>query len=68
MKILRLFLVLFGAVFVLISLYNILVPQDLFELGPIVIDFESRDRSQLWAMFGIGILGIIGGLLIQNRR
>lgn len=68
MKILRIVLLLAGVALIGYGIYNIFMPQEVVEIGSIEIVEIEDSSNQTFGMIGIGILALIAGFLIQNRR
>ena len=68
MKILKIVLMLVGVALVVFGLYNAFVPQTVVELGPLKVDNKEGLSNQTLGMIGIGVLALIAGALIKNRR
>ncbi len=68
MKILKIVLLLVGAALLVFGLYNAFVPQTVFAIGPIEANAKEGLNNQNLGMIGIGVLALIGGALLKNRR
>jgi len=68
MKVLKIVLMIVGVVLLIFGLYNAFVPQTVLDIGPIEVSAEEGLTNQTIGMIGIGILAIIGGAMIKNRR
>ena len=68
MKILKIVLLLVGAALLVFGLYNAFVPQTVFAIGPIEANATEGLNNQNLGMIGIGVLALIGGALLKNRR
>lgn len=68
MKILKVVLLLVGVILIIFGLYSAFVPQTVFSLGPIEANAKEGLNNQNLGMIGIGVLALIGGALLKNRR
>ena len=68
MKVLKIVLMIVGVALLVFGLYNAFVPQTVLDIGPIEVSAEEGLTNQTVGMIGIGILAIIGGAMIKNRR
>lgn len=68
MKILKIVLLIVGVVLIVFGLYNAFVPQQVFNIGPLEVNAKEGLSNQTLGMFGIGVLALIAGALLKNRR
>lgn len=68
MKILKIVLLLVGVVLIIFGLYNAFVPQQVLDIGPLEVNAKEGLSNQTLGMIGIGVLALIAGALIKNRR
>ncbi|MGB3343391.1 MAG: hypothetical protein WBA61_05735 [Aequorivita sp.] len=68
MKILKIVLMLVGVVLVLFGLYNAFVPQTVVDIGPLEVNSKEGLTNQTLGMIGIGVLALIAGVMIKERR
>ena len=62
---LKIVLLIVGVVLVGYGLYTLLTPE-FFEFGPIKVQVQG-DPTQSYAMIGLGILSLIGGIAFNKR-
>tara|TARA_R100001369_G_scaffold21881_6_gene39843 strand:- start:53081 stop:53284 length:204 start_codon:yes stop_codon:yes gene_type:complete len=63
---LKIVLLVVGVVLVGYGLYTLVTPEVAFEAGPIKIQAQG-DHTQSYAMIGLGILSLIGGVAFRKR-
>ena len=68
MKILKIVLLIVGVVLIIFGLYNAFVPQEVLDIGPLEVNAKEGMTNQTLGMIGIGVLALIAGALIKNRR
>lgn len=68
MKILKIVLLIVGVVLIIFGLYNAFVPQQVLDIGPLEVNAKEGLTNQTLGMIGIGVLALIAGALIKNRR
>lgn len=68
MKILKIVLLIVGVVLVILGLYNAFVPQQVLDIGPLEVNAKEGLTNQTLGMIGIGVLALIAGALLKNRR
>ncbi|MDC7999546.1 hypothetical protein POV26_00690 [Aequorivita todarodis] len=68
MKILKIVLLIVGVVLIVFGLYNAFVPQEVLDIGPLEVNKKEGLTNQTLGMIGIGVLALIAGALIKNRR
>lgn len=57
-----------GVVLVLFGLYNAFVPQTVVDIGPLEVNSKEGLTNQTLGMIGIGVLALIAGVMIKERR
>ncbi len=68
MKILKVVLLIVGVVLVIFGLYNAFIPQQVLDIGPLEVNAKEGLTNQTLGMIGIGVLALIAGALLKNRR
>ena len=68
MKILKTVLLIVGVVLIIFGLYNAFVPQQVLDIGPLEVNAKEGLTNQTLGMIGIGVLALIAGALLKNRR
>ncbi len=68
MKILKSVLLIVGVVLIIFGLYNAFVPQSVLEIGPLEVNAKEGLNNQTLGMIGIGVLALLAGALLKNRR
>ncbi|HBC05312.1 MAG TPA: hypothetical protein DC015_14230 [Aequorivita sp.] len=68
MKILKVVLLIVGVVLIIFGLYNAFVPQQVLDIGPLEVNAKEGLTNQTLGMIGIGVLALIAGALLKNRR
>ncbi|HAV54885.1 MULTISPECIES: hypothetical protein [Aequorivita] len=68
MKILKIVLLIVGVVLIIFGLYNAFVPQQVLDIGPLEVNAKEGLTNQTLGMIGIGVLALIAGALLKNRR
>ena len=68
MKILKIVLLIVGGVLIIFGLYNAFVPQQVLDIGPLEVNAKEGLTNQTLGMIGIGVLALIAGALLKNRR
>lgn len=68
MKILKIVLLIVGIVLIVFGLYNAFVPQQVLDIGPLEVNAKEGLTNQTLGMIGIGVLALIAGALLKNRR
>ena len=68
MKILKIVLLIVGVVLIIFGLYNAFVPQQVLDIGPLGVNAKEGLTNQTLGMIGIGVLALIAGALLKNRR
>jgi uncharacterized membrane protein YobD (UPF0266 family) len=68
MKILKIVLLIVGVVLIIFGLYNAFVPQQVLNIGPLEVNAKEGLTNQTLGMIGLGVLALIAGTLIKNRR
>lgn len=68
MKILKMVLLIVGVILIIFGLYNAFVPQTVVDIGPLEVNAKEGLNNQTLGMIGIGVLALLGGALLKNRR
>lgn len=68
MKILKIVLLIVGVVLIIFGLYNAFVPQSVIDIGPLQVNKTDGLNNQTLGMIGIGVLALLAGALLKNRR
>lgn len=68
MKILKIVLLIVGVVLIIFGLYNAIVPQEVLDVGPLEVNAKEGFTNQTLGMIGIGVLALVAGVLLKNRR
>lgn len=68
MKILKIVLILVGVILITFGLYNAFVPQTVVDIGPLEVNAKEGLNNQTLGMIGIGVLALLAGVLIKDRR
>ena len=68
MKILKMVLLIVGVILIIFGLYNAFVPQTVVDIGPLELNAIEGLNNQTLGMIGIGVLALLGGALLKNRR
>ncbi|SRX54403.1 hypothetical protein [Aequorivita sp. CIP111184] len=68
MKILKIVLLIVGVILIVFGLYNAFVPQQILDIGPLEVNAKEGLTNQTLGMIGIGVLALIAGALLKNRR
>lgn len=68
MKILKIVLLIVGVVLIVFGLYNAFVPQQVLDIGPLEVNAKEGLTNQTLGMIGIGVLALIAGAMLKNRR
>ncbi len=68
MKVLKIVLLIVGVVLIIFGLYNAFVPQQVVDIGPLEVNAKEGLTNQTLGMIGIGVLALVAGALIKNRR
>lgn len=68
MKVLKIVLLIVGVVLIIFGLYNAFVPQQVVDIGPLEVNAKEGLTNQTLGMIGIGVLALVAGGLIKNRR
>ncbi len=68
MKILKVVLLVVGVILIVFGLYSAFVPQTIVSLGPFEANAKDGLNNQNLGMIGIGVLALLGGALLKNRR
>jgi uncharacterized membrane protein YobD (UPF0266 family) len=68
MKILKIVLLIAGVILIVFGLYNAFIPKEVLALGPLELNANEGLTNQTIGMIGIGVLALIAGVLLKNRR
>ncbi len=68
MKILKIVLLIVGVILIVFGLYNAFVPQQVLDIGPLEVNAKEGLTNQTLGMIGIGVLALIAGAMLKNRR
>lgn len=68
MKILKFVLVVVGVILIAVGLYNAFVPQEVLDIGPIEVSAKEGISNQTLAMIGLGVLALVAGAFIKDRK
>jgi uncharacterized membrane protein len=68
MKILKIVLVIVGVLLIIVGLYHALVPQQVVDIGPIKVSAKEGINNQILAMIGLGVLSLVAGAFIKDRK
>jgi len=68
MKILKIVLLIVGVVLVVMGIYQAFVPQQVLNIGPLEVNAKEGLSNQTLGMIGLGVVALIAGALLKNRR
>ncbi|HAT66006.1 MAG TPA: hypothetical protein DCS66_15650 [Flavobacteriaceae bacterium] len=68
MKILKTALLVVGIVLIAFGLYNAFVPQEVLDVGPLEVSAKEGLSNQSLAMIGLGVVALIAGAFLKNRK
>jgi hypothetical protein len=68
MKILKLIIVIAGAVLVGFGLYAAFVPQEVLDNGSIKVNVKKGLNDQTLGMIGLGVVALIAGAFLGRRN
>jgi len=68
MKVLKTVLLIVGVLLIAVGLYNAFVPQEVLDIGPLEVNAKEGLSNQTLGMIGLGLLALIAGALLKNRR
>ncbi|OAB79571.1 hypothetical protein [Cochleicola gelatinilyticus] len=68
MKVLKLVLIIAGVVLIVLGLYNAFVPQEVLDIGPLEVSAKEGLSNQTLGMIGLGVLALVAGAYLKNRR
>ena len=64
--VLRIVLLIVGLLLVGYGLYTLFTPEVIMQAGPLKVEAQG-DKTQSYAMIGLGILALIGGIAFKKR-
>jgi len=65
-NVLRIVLLIVGVLLVGYGLYTFFTPEVIMQAGPLKVEAQG-DKTQSYAMIGLGILALIGGIAFRKR-
>jgi len=65
-NVLRIVLLIVGVFLIGYGLYNFFIPEVIMEAGPLKVESQG-DKTQSYAMIGLGILALLGGIAFKKR-
>jgi len=65
-NVLRIVLLIVGLLLVGYGLYTLFTPEVIMQAGPLKVEAQG-DKTQSYAMIGLGILALIGGIAFKKR-
>jgi hypothetical protein len=65
-NVLRTVLLVVGLLLVGYGLYTLVTPDVIMQAGPLKVEAQG-DKTQSYAMIGLGILALIGGIAFKKR-
>jgi hypothetical protein len=65
-NVLRIVLLIVGLLLVGYGLYSFFTPEVIMQAGPLKVEAQG-DKTQSYAMIGLGILALIGGIAFKKR-
>jgi len=68
MKILKIILLIVGIVLIVVGLYQAFVPQQVLDIGPLEVNAKEGLSDQTLGMIGLGVITLLAGALLKNRR
>ncbi|MAP55453.1 hypothetical protein [Altibacter sp.] len=68
MKILKIVLLVVGLILIVMGLYNAFVPQEVLDIGPLEVSAKEGLSNQTLGMIGLGVLALLAGTFLKNRR
>ncbi|RFN58632.1 hypothetical protein [Marixanthomonas ophiurae] len=68
MKVLKLILIVVGILLIVFGLYNAFVPQEVVDIGPLEVSAKEGLNNQTLAMIALGVLALLAGVFVKNRR
>ncbi len=63
---LKIVLLIVGLLLVGYGLYTLFTPEVIMQAGPLKVEAQG-DKTQSYAMIGLGILALIGGIAFKKR-
>ncbi|MGJ8666774.1 MAG: hypothetical protein ACSHW7_10435 [Patiriisocius sp.] len=68
MKVLKTVLMIVGVVLIVLGLYNAFVPQEVLDIGPLEVSAKEGLSNQTLGMIGLGVVALVAGAFLKNRR
>jgi len=68
MKVLKLILIVVGILLIVFGIYNAFVPQEVVDIGPLEVSAKEGLNNQTLAMIALGVLALLAGVFVKNRR
>jgi hypothetical protein len=65
-NVLRIVLLIVGLLLVGYGIYTFFTPEVIMQAGPLKVEAQG-DKTQSYAMIGLGILALIGGIAFKKR-
>jgi hypothetical protein len=65
-NVLRIVLLIVGVLLVGYGIYTFFTPEFIWQAGPLKVEAQG-DKTQSFAMIGLGILALIGGIAFKKR-
>jgi len=65
-NVLRIVLLIVGLLLVGYGLYTLFTPEVIMQAGPLKVEAQG-DKTQSYAMIGLGILALVGGIAFRKR-
>lgn len=65
-NVLRIVLLIVGVLLIGYGLYTLFTPEVIMQAGPLKVEAQG-DKTQSYAMIGLGILAFIGGIAFKKR-
>jgi hypothetical protein len=65
-NVLRIVLLIVGVLLVVYGFYTLFTPEVVMQAGPLKVEAQG-DKTQSYAMIGLGILALVGGIAFKKR-